>query len=88
MVDLIPEPRQALITGTTGQDGSYLAELLLSKGYEVYGLIRRSSSFSTGRIDQLYRDARLGETRLRLHFGNLSDSYTTARSSAPGPSAT
>ena len=48
--------RRALITGITGQDGSYLAELLLAKGYEVHGLIRRSSSFSTGRIDHLYRD--------------------------------
>ena len=53
-----PNGRKALITGITGQDGSYLAELLLEKGYEVHGLIRRSSSFNTGRIDHLYRDPR------------------------------
>ena len=74
MVDSASPPRKALITGITGQDGSYLAELLLSKGYEVHGLIRRSSSFSTGRIDHLYRDPHLGETRLHLHYGDLSDS--------------
>ena len=69
-----PEPRKALITGITGQDGSYLAELLLDKGYEVHGLIRRSSSFSTGRIDHLYRDPHEGPSRLHLHYGDLSDS--------------
>ena len=53
---LLPEKKRALITGITGQDGSYLAELLLSKGYEVHGLIRRSSSFNTARIDHVYRD--------------------------------
>jgi GDPmannose 4,6-dehydratase len=63
----------ALITGITGQDGSYLAELLLSKGYEVHGLIRRSSSFNTERIDHLYRDPHDPETRLFLHYGDLSD---------------
>ena len=52
-------PKRALITGITGQDGSYLAELLLDKGYEVHGIIRRSSSFNTGRIDHIYRDMRL-----------------------------
>ena len=66
--------KRALITGITGQDGSYLAELLLAKGYDVHGLIRRSSSFSTGRIDHLYRDPHLGETHLHLHYGDLSDS--------------
>jgi GDPmannose 4,6-dehydratase len=66
--------RRALITGITGQDGSYLAELLLAKGYEVHGLIRRSSSFSTGRIDHLYRDPHGRDVRLFLHYGDLSDS--------------
>jgi GDPmannose 4,6-dehydratase len=65
---------RALITGITGQDGSYLAELLLDKGYEVHGLIRRSSSFSTGRIDHLYRDPHEPGTRLFLHYADLTDS--------------
>ena len=65
--------RKALITGITGQDGSYLAELLLSKGYEVHGLIRRSSSFSTGRIEHLYQDPHVHEQRLFLHYGDLLD---------------
>lgn len=64
----------ALITGITGQDGSYLAELLLEKGYEVHGIIRRSSSFNTDRIDHLYRDPHLAGTRLFLHYGDVSDS--------------
>ncbi len=67
-------PKRALITGITGQDGSYLAELLLDKGYEVHGLIRRSSSFNTGRIDHLYRDPHEAETRLFLHYADLTDS--------------
>jgi GDPmannose 4,6-dehydratase len=67
-------PTRALITGITGQDGSYLAELLLAKGYEVHGLIRRSSSFNTGRIDHLYRDPHEAETRLFLHYADLTDS--------------
>ena len=67
-------PRRALITGITGQDGSYLAELLLDKGYEVHGLIRRSSSFSTGRIDHLYSDIHNQQRPLFLHYGDLSDS--------------
>ena len=72
---MTPEPqRKALITGITGQDGSYLAELLLDKGYEVHGLIRRSSSFNTGRIDHLYRDPHESATRLFLHYGDLTDS--------------
>ena len=62
----------ALITGITGQDGSYLAELLLSKGYEVHGLVRRSSQFNTGRIDHLYKDPHESPA-LRLHFGDLAD---------------
>jgi GDPmannose 4,6-dehydratase len=66
--------KRALITGITGQDGSYLAELLLDKGYEVHGLIRRSSTFSTGRIEHLYREPHDPEARLFLHYGDLSDS--------------
>jgi len=66
--------KRALITGITGQDGSYLAELLLSKGYEVHGLIRRASTFNTGRIDHIYTDPHVPEARLFLHYGDLSDS--------------
>jgi GDPmannose 4,6-dehydratase len=66
--------QKALITGITGQDGSYLAEFLLSKGYEVHGLIRRSSSFNTGRIDHLYEDPHNPDVRLHLHYGDLSNS--------------
>jgi len=65
--------KRAIITGITGQDGSYLAELLLNKGYEVHGLIRRSSSFSTGRIDHLYADPHEHRTRLFLHYADLTD---------------
>jgi len=65
--------KKALITGITGQDGSYLAELLLEKGYEVHGIIRRSSSFNTDRIDHIYRDPHVKGTRLFLHYGDLSD---------------
>ncbi len=65
--------RKALITGITGQDGSYLAEFLLAKGYEVHGLIRRSSSFSTGRIEHLYRDPHESDVNLFLHYSDLSD---------------
>jgi len=64
--------KKAFITGITGQDGSYLAELLLTKGYEVHGLIRRSSTFNTDRIDHLYRDLHDPQARLFLHFGDLS----------------
>jgi len=66
-------PKKALITGITGQDGSYLAELLLAKGYLVHGIVRRSSSFNTGRIDHLYRDPHDPEARLFLHYGDLVD---------------
>lgn len=65
---------KALITGITGQDGSYLAEFLLSKGYEVHGLIRRASTFNTGRIDHIFVDPHLPGARLLLHYGDLSDS--------------
>lgn len=70
----VDEPKRALITGITGQDGSYLAELLLKKGYEVHGIIRRSSSFNTGRIDHIYRDRHETGVRLFLHYGDLCDS--------------
>ena len=66
--------KKALITGITGQDGSYLAELLLEKGYEVHGLVRRASTFNTGRIDHLYQDYHLNEVQLFLHYGDISDS--------------
>src|SRR5437588_7100753 len=66
--------KRALITGITGQDGSYLAELLLEKGYEVFGIVRRSSSFNTERIDHLYQDPHEPNTRLRMFYGDLNDS--------------
>jgi GDPmannose 4,6-dehydratase len=66
--------KKALITGITGQDGSYLAELLLEKGYEVHGIIRRASTFNTSRIDHLYSDPHINGTRLFLHYGDLADS--------------
>jgi GDPmannose 4,6-dehydratase len=66
-------PRRAFVTGITGQDGSYLAELLVAKGYEVHGLIRRASTFNTSRIDHLYRDPHVPENRLVLHYGDLTD---------------
>jgi GDPmannose 4,6-dehydratase len=65
--------KKALITGITGQDGSYLTELLLSKGYEVHGIIRRSSSFNTERIDHVYQDPHLAGSHLKLHYGDLND---------------
>jgi GDPmannose 4,6-dehydratase len=66
--------KKALITGITGQDGSYLAELLLEKGYEVHGVIRRASTFNTSRIDHLYRDPHVNGVRMFLHYGDLADS--------------
>jgi GDPmannose 4,6-dehydratase len=69
----------AFITGITGQDGSYLAELLIGKGYEVHGLIRRSSSFNTGRIDAIYQDPHFDDAKLVLHHGDLSDGSNIAR---------
>lgn len=71
--------KRALITGITGQDGSYLAEFLLTKGYEVHGIIRRASTFNTGRLDHLYSDPHLKKTSLRLHYGDLSDASAMAR---------
>jgi GDPmannose 4,6-dehydratase len=70
---------KALITGITGQDGSYLAELLLSKRYEVHGIIRRASTFNTGRLEGIYSDPHSGHTRLYLHYGDLSDASALAR---------
>jgi GDPmannose 4,6-dehydratase len=66
--------KKALITGITGQDGSYLAEFLLAKGYEVHGIIRRASTFNTGRIDHLYQDPHINGVRLFLHYGDIADS--------------
>src|SRR5262245_30052232 len=70
----MPDPAKgALITGVTGQDGSYLVEFLLQRGYEVHGIIRRSSSFNTGRLDTVYQDPHAAARRLFLHYGDLSD---------------
>jgi GDPmannose 4,6-dehydratase len=71
--------KKALITGITGQDGSYLAELLLSKGYKVYGIIRRASTFNTGRLDPIYADPHSGRANLFLEYGDLSDASNLAR---------
>ncbi|MBI4095154.1 MAG: GDP-mannose 4,6-dehydratase [Candidatus Liptonbacteria bacterium] len=71
--------KKALITGITGQDGSYLAELLLSKGYEVHGIIRRASSFNTSRIDHLYTDPHVNGVKMHLHFGDLADASTVRK---------
>jgi GDPmannose 4,6-dehydratase len=71
--------KKALITGITGQDGSYLAELLLEKGYEVHGIIRRASTFNTERIDHLYQDPHVHGVKLFLHYGDLSDSSNISR---------
>jgi GDPmannose 4,6-dehydratase len=71
--------KRALITGITGQDGSYLAELLLEKGYEVHGIIRRASTFNTSRIDHLYQDPHLNKVRLFLHYGDLTDSVALVK---------
>src|SRR5678810_1208938 len=66
--------KRALITGITGQDGSYLAELLLSKGYEVHGIVRTASTFNRGRIDHLYQDPHSGGAKLFLHYADIGDS--------------
>ena len=71
--------KKALITGITGQDGSYLAELLLDKGYEVHGIKRRASSFNTQRIDHLYKDLHDGNVNFKLHYGDLTDSTNIIR---------
>ena len=71
--------KKALITGITGQDGSYLAEFLLEKGYEVHGIKRRSSLFNTQRIDHIYQDPHESHARLHLHYGDLTDSSNLTR---------
>ena len=71
--------KKALVSGITGQDGAYLAELLLSKGYEVHGIKRRSSSFNTARINHLYQDPHEEEQRFHLHYGDLTDSTNLIR---------
>ena len=71
--------KRALISGITGQDGSYLAEFLLSKGYEVHGIKRRSSSFNTQRIDHIFEDPHVEDARLKLHYGDLTDSSNLTR---------
>ena len=71
--------KKALITGITGQDGAYLADLLLKKGYEVHGIKRRSSLFNTDRIDHLYQDPHESQLRFVLHYGDLSDSTNLIR---------
>ena len=71
--------RRALVTGVTGQDGSYLAELLLSKGYEVHGVVRRSSSFNTRRLEHVYHDRHAGGRPLTLHYGDVADGNCLAR---------
>jgi len=72
-------PKKALITGVTGQDGSYLAELLLSKGYEVHGIIRRASTFNTSRLDSIYSDPHSPKHKFFLHYGDLSDGSNLSR---------
>jgi GDPmannose 4,6-dehydratase len=79
MTTPLPTSRCALITGITGQDGSYLAEFLLSKGYEVHGIIRRSSSFNTERIDHIYKDPHQKQVKLKLHYGDLCDANCLAK---------
>jgi len=71
--------KKALITGITGQDGSYLAELLLNKGYEVHGIKRRASSFNTERVDHIFEDPHIENQRFFLHYGDLSDSLNLTR---------
>jgi GDPmannose 4,6-dehydratase len=75
----IMTPKRALITGITGQDGSYLTEFLLEKGYEVHGMVRRTSTFNRGRLDAVWSDPQLSETRLFLHYGDLGDSGSMMR---------
>ena len=72
-------PKTALITGITGQDGSYLAEFLLEKGYIVHGIKRRASSFNTQRVDHIYQDPHVDNARFKLHYGDLSDSSNLTR---------
>ena len=76
---LVKAAKRALVTGITGQDGSYLAELLLQKGYEVHGIVRRSSSFNTSRLDSIYQDPHEQNRRLILHYGDLNDASSLNR---------
>ena len=76
---MTPPPKVALITGITGQDGSYLAEFLLEKGYTVHGIKRRASSFNTARVDHIYQDPHVDNARFKLHYGDLSDSSNLTR---------
>src|ERR1700677_3443753 len=71
--------KRALITGVTGQDGSYLAEFLLKKDYDVHGIIRRASTFNTGRLDDIYKDPHVSGSRLHLHYGDLADANTVRK---------
>ena len=71
--------KKALITGVTGQDGSYLAEFLLEKGYEVHGIKRRASQFNTQRVDHIYEDPHAADRRFNLHYGDLTDSSNLTR---------
>ena len=70
--------KKALVTGITGQDGSYLAELLLEKGYEVHGIVRRASTFNTDRLEHIYKDPLVDNTNLYLHYGDLADAVQLA----------
>ena len=79
MLEMTTPPKVALITGVTGQDGAYLSELLLDKGYEVHGIERRSSLFNTDRIDHLYQDPHVDHQRFKLHYGDLTDSTNLIR---------
>lgn len=79
LMNNIYKMKKALITGITGQDGAYLADLLLKKGYEVHGIKRRSSLFNTDRIDHLYQDPHESNVRFKLHYGDLSDSTNLIR---------
>ena len=79
MVNSGKKMKKALITGVTGQDGSYLAEFLLQKGYEVHGIKRRASSFNTQRIDHIFEDPHVEKARFKLHYGDLSDSSNLTR---------
>ena len=78
-MDMTQTPKVALITGITGQDGSYLAEFLLDKGYVVHGIKRRASSFNTQRVDHIYQDPHRDNVKLFLHYGDLSDNSNLIR---------
>src|SRR5207245_3800941 len=81
--DIMNKPKVALITGITGQDGAYLAEFLLNKGYLVHGIKRRTSLFNTKRIDHLYQDPHVSDRRFVLHHGNITDSRSLAPTTEP-----